>query len=289
VWLVARRPAVLKLAPLAVPGLLLGIAPWVAFNVRNGWLSLELGPGSGGQESTFAERLEHLFVDVLPTWLGVRVPFSLEWVAGPVLGSAVVVLALAAFVLALVRRPEGVEPLLVVIAAFPLLYALSAYTYYYAEPRYVVYVSPVIALLLGRAFAAPPAAAAAVALAVGLSTVGLVRMERDRLFQPDTAEGRPSGDLRPVIDLLEREGERYVLADYWIAYRLSFESAEHVIATSTGFVRYQPHDRLVRASDHPARVFGVASTVEPTLRQRLVAAGYRRHRAGNWLVYIHPH
>ena len=29
------------------------------------------------------------------------------------------------------------------------------------------------------------------------------------------------------------------------------------------FVRYQPHDRLVRRSGHPARVFGAASTVEP--------------------------
>jgi hypothetical protein len=285
-WLLVRRRSALRLAPLALPGLLLGAAPWVAWNARNGWLSLDFTP-LAAEESTFAERLEHLFVHVLPTWFGMRVPFSLEWVAGPLLGWTVVALALAAFVVALLRRPQRLEPLLVVIAAFPLLYALSAYTYYFAEPRYVVYVGPLLALLLGRAFTAPPAAAAAVAVAVVLSTVGLARMERDRLFQPEVAEGRPSGDLKPVIDLLEREGERYVLANYWIAYRLSFESAERVIATSTGFVRYQPHDRLVRESGHPARVFGAASTVEPALRSRLVADGYRRHRAADWIVYVH--
>ena len=112
-------------------------------------------------------------------------------------------------------------------------------------------------------------------------------MEHDRLFQPDAVEGRPSGSLAPVIRLLEREGEQYVLANYWIAYRLSFESAERIVATSTGFVRYQPHDRIVRESGHPARVFGAASTVEPRQRARLVADGYRRYRAGDRIVYIH--
>ncbi len=288
VWLVARRPAILRLALFAVPGLVLGLAPWVAWNARNGWLSLEFGPGAG-YTSTYAGRLEHLFVHVLPTWLGMRVPFSLEWVAGPLLGWAVVVPAIAAFVVALVRRKEdGLEPLLVVAAAFPLLYAFSTYTYYFAEPRYVVYVAPVLALLLGRALATPLATVVAVGFAVGLSILGLGRMEDDRLFQPDAVEGRPAGDLKPAIDRLEREGERYVLADYWIAYRLSFESAERIIATSTGFVRYQPYDLRVRARDHPARVFGAESTVEQALRPRLLAAGYRRYRAGNWLVYVHP-
>jgi hypothetical protein len=148
-------------------------------------------------------------------------------------------------------------------------------------------VSPVLALLLGRALTAPPAAAVAIGCAVALSTIGLVRMERDGLFQPGVAEGRPSGELAPVIDLLERKGERYVLTDYWIAYRLSFESAERIVATSSGFVRYQPHDRVVRESGYPARVFGAASTVEPRVRSRLVANGYRRYRAGDWIVYVH--
>ena len=79
-----------------------------------------------------------------------RVPFSLEWIVGPIVGWAVVALALGASLAALVRRPDGLEPLLAVVAAFPVFYALSAYTYYFAEPRYVVYVSPILALLVGR-------------------------------------------------------------------------------------------------------------------------------------------
>jgi hypothetical protein len=78
-----------------------------------------------------------------------------------------------------------------------------------------------------------------------------------------------------------------VLADYWIAYRLSFESAERVIATSTGFVRYQPHDRLVRRSAHPARVFVQESTVESRARRDLEAEGYRRLAVDGFVVYVH--
>jgi hypothetical protein len=287
-WLLVRRRSAFGLTSIAValPGLLVGIAPWVAWNARNGWLSLDFTPVAA-EQSTLVERLGHLFEHVLPTWFGMRVPFSLEWIAGPAIGWTILAVALGALVVGLVRRPPELEPLLAVAVAFPLLHALSAYTYYFAEPRYVVYVGPVIALLLGRALTAPPAAAVGIVCAVALSTIALVRMEDDRLFQPDAAEGRPAGSLEPVIDLLEREGERYVLADYWIAYRLTFESAERVIATSTGFVRYQPHDRLVRASAEPARVFGAESRVEPRLRRRLLASGYRRHQAGDWIVYVH--
>jgi hypothetical protein len=286
VWLGVRRATAMRLAPYALPGLVAGMAPWLVWNARNGWLSLDFSPVAG-EESTFAERLANLFDHVLPTWLGMRIPFSLDWIAGPLLGWAVVVLAIAAFVVALVRRPAGLEPLLVVTAAFPILYAVSEYTYYSAEPRYVVYVGPVLALLLGRAFAATPAAAAAIAVAVVLSATGLARMEQDGLYQPGVAEGRPAADLDPVIEFLERERERYVLTDYWIAYRLSFESRERVIATSSGFVRYAPHDRLVRQSGWPARVFGARSKVEPGLRSGLRSQGYRRYRIGGWIVYVH--
>ena len=60
-------------------------------------------------------------------------------------------------------------------------------------------------------------------------------------------------DIGPLIRFLETHRATRVLADYWVAYRLSFESRERIIATSTGFVRYQPHDRLVRRSANPRR------------------------------------
>ena len=83
VWLLWRRPSVVRLVPVALPGFVIGIAPWLAWNLRNSWLSLDLSPVAS-EQSTFVDRVVNLFHYVLPTWLGLRVPFSLDWLLGPV-------------------------------------------------------------------------------------------------------------------------------------------------------------------------------------------------------------
>ncbi|HZB23497.1 MAG TPA: glycosyltransferase family 39 protein [Gaiellaceae bacterium] len=284
-WVAWRRPRAFRLVPFAVPGFVVGVLPWVAWNVRNGWLSLDLSPVAAA-ESTFGGRLVDLFRYVLPTWLGVRVPFSLDWTLGAVLGWVIVVAALAALVLLVVRRPSGVEPLLVAAVLFPFLYALSKFTYYVAEPRYVVYFAPIPALLLGRVLVTPLRAAVAFGAALALTVAGLVEMERTGEFHPSAQDVPVPARLDPVLHLLEAERQRYALANYWIAYRLTFESDERVIATSTGFVRYQPHDRLVRRSSYPARVYVHGSTVEERARSGLLARGYRRKTVGGFVVYV---
>ena len=155
-----------------------------------------------------------------------------------------------------------------------------------AEPRYVVYLTPVPALLLGRVLVTPARAAAGLAAALALSIAGLVEMDRDGEFHPLAQDVRVPSDVGPVIEVLEREGQTRVLANYWIAYRLTFESDERVIATSTGFVRYQPHDQRVRRSSYPARVYVQGSRVEEQARDALLARGYRRTPADGFVVYI---
>ena len=54
-----------------------------------------------------------------------------------------------------------------------------------------------------------------------------------------------------------------------------------------GFVRYQPHDRLVRRSAYPARVYVHGSTVEARARSELTSRGYRRIETGGFVVYVH--
>lgn len=285
-WLVWRRPSIMRLAPLALPGVVVGAAPWLAWNVRNGWLSLELSPVASGR-STFVDRLADLSEFVFPTWLGVRVPFSLDWLLGAFVGWAVVAVAFGGFAVLLARRRPQHEPLLVTAAVFPLLYGLSKFTYYIDEPRYVVYVSPALALLAGTALVTPARAAVAVAAALALAVGGLAQMERDGLFHPIAQDVRVPSELGGVIDLLEREGQTRVLANYWIAYRISFESGERIIATSTGFVRYEPHDELVRRSAYPARVYVGGSAVERRARADLATRGYRRVETDGFVVYVH--
>jgi hypothetical protein len=262
--------------------------PWIVWNARNGWLSLHFA-SVAGRDTTYLGRLGDLFRFTLPTWLGLRVPFSLNWLLGRTLSVALLVALAVAFAVALRRRrPAGLEPLLVVAAAFPFLYASSTFAFLVAEPRYVVLAGPVIALLGGWMASRLPVAAAAalVAALVALSVDGLVRMEHQGYYRPIADGRRVPNDMRPLIRLLEREHADRVLADYWLAYRISFESRERVVATSTGFVRYEPHDRLVRASPHPARVYVAGSLHDIRARERLVAQGYRRLTAGGYAAYV---
>ena len=283
VWLAWRRPRVYRLARFAVPAFLVGAAPWFAWNALNAWASLDV-EAVAGAGTTYGERLGDLFRYVLPTWLGLRVPFSLDWLAGAPLGTAAVVVVLAGLGLLFVRGTRGLAPLLFAAAAFPLLYAYSSYTYYVNEPRYLAMLAPVSALLLGWVATRHRMGLVLIPITLVLTLAGLVSMRRDGLYAP---RGVPR-NLSPLLSLLVREGSDRVLANYWLAYRISFESRERVIATSTGFVRYQPHDRLVRADAYPARVFLRGSRREAVLALGLRARGYRRFETDDLVVYARP-
>jgi len=280
-WLAWRRPGAYRVAWAALPAFLAGASPWFVWNALNGWASLEASAVAGAG-TTYFGRFGDFFRYVLPTWLGLRIPFSLEWLVGRPLGILLLGVSLAGLGVLLVRRPRSVGPLLIVAAAFPFLYALSSYTYYFREPRYLVIVAPVSALLLGCLAVRRRATLLVVPVVLALSVAGLVRMERDGLHAP-LALPR---DLSPLLSVLEREHVDRVLANYWLAYRVTFESRERVIATSTGFVRYQPHDRLVRAERYPARVFLHGSRVDAKRARALRALGYRRLESEDFVVYV---
>jgi hypothetical protein len=278
-WLVWRRPDVLRLAWIAVPAAVVGAAPWLAWNLRHGWNAV-IPESVAGADTSYLGRFSDLFAVVLPTWLGLRVPYSLDWTFGPVVGIALLVLALAGFAYLLVRRPPGVEPLLALAVAFPFLYAASSFTFLITEPRYLVFLSPVPALLFGRALVQPRLAAAGLAFALAVSIVGLRALERQDLFTPEVHEGGVTADLGPLISRLEREGVEHVFANYWLAYRISFESSERVIATTTGHVRYEPHDRAVRSDPLAAYVFFAGAPDERP------PENYRPIREGPFAIYV---
>lgn len=284
-WLVVRRREVLRHAPLAAALALVAAAPWIAWNARHDWLSLRLRPEPGAA-SSFAERVETLFADVIPAWLGLRVPLSLEWTYGPVAGVALVVAAIAYVVWLFVRRPPRLEPLLVVLAAFPFMYLASSFSYYAAAPKYLVMLAPVIALLLGRLLAGRVRAALALAAAAVLSLAGVRAIEDTGMYAARVPNVRVPKDVSPLISGLEREGATRVFADYWLAYRITYESGERIIATSTDFVRYEPHDRLVRSSPSPAYAFVRGASVEASRRRALMARGYRRVVDDGFVFYV---
>jgi dolichyl-phosphate-mannose-protein mannosyltransferase len=282
-WLAWRRLGAFRLAPYALLGGAVGGAPWIAWNVTHGLKGVLPGSSVAGEGSTYWSRLSDLFTTVLPDALGLRLAYSQHWVVPVALGAALTALAVAGFVWLLVRRPPGAEPLLVIGTLYPFLYAATSFTYFTGEPRYLVLVAPVSALLVGRFLAPWPLAALGLAAATVLSAVYLVKLEHEGRFR---YLGQPD-DIGPLIALLEREGQTRVLADYWYAYRIDFESNERIIATSTGFSRNADYDRIVRAAPNPAYVFVAGSAAERAQSGRLLRRGYARRAVGGWAAYLH--
>lgn len=282
-WLAFRRPRLLRDLPLVVGAAVLGALPWLVWNLRHNWLSFHAAPAG----NTYASRLKEFFASTFPTLLGLRVPFSLEWLTGSLLGR-VLTAAVVVFVLwlALRRRTHRLEPLLAIAFAAPFLYATSPYAWIVNEPRYLTVFAPIVALLLAVPLARAPLAVAALAAAAALTTAALVDLERHDLTAV-TERGRPvPTDISPLLDTLRRAGATRAVAPYWIAYRLTFESGRRVVATASDHVRSLEDDRLVRSSRHPAYVFASGQAAEAQARRGLLRRGYRRVARGGWTIYV---
>jgi hypothetical protein len=91
-----------------------------------------------------------------------------------------------------------------------------------------------------------------------------------------------------LVEALEQERIDAVFSDYWIAYRLAFESRERVIATGVPTERYEPYDVFVRHSPRPAWVYIEGSAAEAHFTEALARMGvpYRTLRPGRFSVYI---
>ena len=284
-WLAARRPRLLRDLPIVLAAAVVGALPWLVWNVRNQWGSFQALPAG----NSYTSRVTEFFASTFPTLLGLRIPWSLEWIPGEIVGRilTVAVVALALW-LALRRRSERLEPLLVIALAAPFLYALSPYAWIVDEPRYLTVFAPVAALLLSIPLARAPAAALGIAVALTLTVVALASIHRHDLTRV-SQDGRPVPDeVGPALRVLEQRHATRAIAPFWVAYRLTFESDRRVVATAESHVRGDADDRLVRSSHHPAWVYVRGESEEPEARARLVRAGYERLVRGGWVVYVWP-
>ena len=277
-WLAwVRRDSFLLLWP-AVPAAVLGALPWLVANLRHDWFSFSFAPGGG----TYLSRFRGFFTATLPMILDLRVPFSLDWALGPVLSGLLLVAALGWVAYLALRRRDRLGPLLAVALAFPFLYAASSFTWLVEEPRYLVLLLPVLALLLSEGMRRPRVAAVGLAAACVLSVTGLARMEDSARYQTRTGLVDVPDDLGPLLDALEERGDRTVVADYWVAERITFESRERIVANSH---RYPKFTARVEASESPAHVFVAGTAAEERERPRLVAEGYARMPVDGFVLY----
>lgn len=281
-WLAFRlRGRTLSLWP-SVPAAIAGAAPWVGWNLLHGFESLET-PFEPGND-TYVDHVRTFFFATFPTMLGVRIPFTLEWVPHELVGRAVEAAAFAALV-GLVFRGGGRALLGTVAVAYPLLQSISPYAFLNEEPRYLVFLAPVLALALADLAARTvPRALVTGAVLVVLSVVGLRGMMDVEPPVPTVGRERVPADLGPALRALDRLGEDHVRATYAVAYRITFESRERIIAASTSAVRYERYQRLVD-DPFPTYVFVKSGAAERT--QATSLRGYRAIVAGDWSIYVY--
>ena len=249
-WLAWREPRALRQAWAAALLAVAGVLPALVWNARHGWASLHLESGAG---FSYAHRLRVLLSPVLPEALGLRLVDSERWVVPALLGAAAYLALFALFVYGAWRsRGRDVMLLYLTAAVFPFVYALSEKATASSDPRYTLVLAPCLVLIVAQVMSTPPRAAAVLGVALLLTTVGLVRADDWR--KTHAGERGPSAprNLAPLVATLDRLGVRRAFANYWVAYRLDFDTRERIIAVENGFDRLQLRNGDVVPSRDPS-------------------------------------
>jgi hypothetical protein len=280
-WMAWRCRPVVRYLPALVVGAAVGASPWIVANVRSGWASLTFTPDYATIEP-FRSRLQGIFEDGLPEVVGLRVPMTQQWFPNPVLGHLAFWLLLAALLATAVRRRRSLELVAAIAVSFPFLAALSKYTTFHLEPRYLGFLAPVVALLFAALLTDLRLGAIGVTLATALSVVGLARLSDAGGFTPG---GEPT-TVAPAIRELNRRGVTRAQADYWVAYRIMFQTRERIIVEPTQSSRYPRYDEVVAQDPHPARIYIAGSEDLRRDRRFLQRSGYEPIAAGPYVLYF---
>jgi dolichyl-phosphate-mannose-protein mannosyltransferase len=308
-WTIWKQPRCLRYLWVALPLAVVGALPWIIWNAGHGWESLNM-PNYGDK----VRSLRLLASPVLPMMVGLRAPFSAELLLPAVLTYLIYAGLIALFVYgAFKTRHRNSSIFYFVAAVFPFVYVISPKTVFaLGTPRFIVVLSPVLALLISQMATRYLRAAAIVALACVISVVTLHRMDVwFRGTPPQTTHAKGLGprhitqwvprDLSPLVSALDTLGLDHVYADYWLAYRLDFDTRERIVAVENGFtelrfergqaipafqpdVRYRPYDLEVRRARHGFVFYRQTVRSVPIVAQ-LERYGYRRYIVGSYIVY----
>lgn len=298
-WLTWRRPGVWRDAWVAAPLALVSALPWLFSNLGHDWWSFETRP----EAPPYLTRLRGMANGALPMALGMRVPFSSDWLAGRLVSGLVYVGLVAALLVTAWRLRRTTVSLLAAVAlVYVPVVAVSGYTFLNDEPRYLVLLMPVLVLALCLPARTAQRGVVAVALAIVLTVVTFARLDVDRYRRAADGLFVPR-ELAPLVEELDRLGIERVFGEYWVSYRLTFVTDERIVAAdvdttslverSPGVVvpehakesRWPPYEDDVRRAEAPAWVLRDGSRPERRWRPLLEQAGYERTAVDGFAIY----
>ena len=301
-WTIWRQPSCLRQLWLAAPLTVIGALPWLVYNLRHDWASFALSE----DVTTYQSRVRNLFSPLLAMTIGLRSPYTAKLLLPHLLTYLIYAILLVLFVMGAIRTHRRNASILYAVAiVFPFIYAIEPKTRNTAEPRYLMIATPILTLLLVQLVTTFRRAVAAVLIACVLSAVTLHRMEesvvkQNRIVATDSAPR----DVSPLISTLDRLGLDRVYANYWIAYRLDFDTNERILAvhnklnTATfshgqvtpppdPFPRRPDWEREIASARHGFVLFRQDVPHVPIVPQ-LQRHGYRRYMIQNFVVFAPP-
>jgi 4-amino-4-deoxy-L-arabinose transferase-like glycosyltransferase len=286
-WRARRR------VPALLCGATAGALPIIVFGATHRWSNLAV-PGGTGLVAGTPHRLAQFFATEVPIALGARVEGSLTWVGGPIgiaLTWAVLVGVVAlGFVVATGRAARCRLPLFTVVL-LPLLYSLNQDADVVGQGRYVMFGSAVGALLIGvgldnlAARLRQRVLVGGIAAFVVLGTSGLAMEPASLLVHFSAPDVIMPTNTAPLQAALAAHDVRDAFANYWIAYRTTFESRGRVNVTAYARL-YPPFSGAVLSSKDPAYIFVTTSATLGHFNSWCAHAGVFVHtwRAGSFTI-----
>lgn len=236
---------------------IVGGLPYWLYNVRNDFVSFEMFGRSSGAD--FFGQVSGLFTEALPIILGARRFWQIRDVF-PGASICIWLLSVLGLLAAIYfRRVElrsggdrlfaGVELLLLFIVATLAVFAISSFGYLSQAPRYLLplyaAILPLMGFVLSRLYEKSKRIALVLCCAViGLHLASCYYGSRALPGEPFVYKGqRVSKDHTGLIRWLDQRQIRWVKTNYWIGYRLAFESDERI-----KFLIFQkPHQERIKS------------------------------------------
>lgn len=290
-WLVVRRTALVRRAAGPAVMAALGLAPWLAWNARNRWASLNGGYAFG---TSWWQR-EDGWVAKLRVVTGLEAPFdpSRHLVGGHWTGAAIVVVVLVA---ATFRTRAAAPGLLAVVGVgYGLLYACNGLAAGVGnDPRYTYLLVPAMALAVASLVPAPQPGFHEVLTVFGVLGASVVVgawglagvVDAAQASHPDHFLASPG--IGQVVRYLEQERRGPALTDT-AGTQITYLSHGRQLAGSFQVPRFADLEVAARAAPRSTYVLdsqasGNAARLDAYLRSRHIPV--RRATFGRWAVFL---
>lgn len=296
---------VLKIACIGVSSFFLGSAPYWWYNLK--WDFPSVGMFKVAAWDQFIAHLEGFWLTALPVILGAQRFWQRESVFPYSKQLALILYLLPLLVLVYSRRKhvvgllrgrvdrkQPIELLLLFCISCALVFAVSSFGWLAQAPRYLLpmYVGlfPLVAICCDRLLERSVVLGwfyllSLLSFQVAASYTG----GRGITGEPMVFGGhRVARDHAPLIDTLEKLGISQVRTNYWIGYRLAFESEEKIVFTVLGeptqvrIPRYEELDARRRAELPLVLVQAEVAVVKPALKR--FGYSFKEVRAGEYTI-----